>query len=60
MANHGLLAVSPTMLGAFSTAEEIELVAQIYVRARAMGDPVILPREEMETVVGKFNNYGQK
>ena len=60
MANHGLLAVGPTMLGAFSTAEEIELVAQIYVRAKAMGDPVILPREEMEVVIGKFADYGQK
>lgn len=60
MANHGLLAVGPTMLGAFSTAEEIELVAQIYVRAKAMGDPVILPKEEMEVVIGKFANYGQK
>lgn len=60
MANHGLLAVGSTMLGAFSTAEEIELVAQIYVRAKAIGDPVILPREEMEVVVEKFVRYGQK
>ena len=60
MANHGLLAVGPTMLGAFCTAEEIELVAQIYVRARAMGDPVILPREEMEKITERFMNYGQR
>ena len=60
MANHGLLAVGSTMLGAFCTAEEIELVAQIYVRAKALGDPVILPREEMDKITGKFINYGQK
>ena len=60
MANHGLLAVGSTMLGAFCTAEEIELVAQIYVRAKALGDPVILSREEMDKITGKFINYGQK
>ncbi len=60
MANHGLLAVGPSLLRAFTTAEEVELVAQIYVRAKAMGEPVILPREEMDKITEKFINYGQK
>ncbi|GAB1487296.1 hypothetical protein MASR2M79_23520 [Aminivibrio sp.] len=38
-------AVGPTMLGAFCTPRRSSFVAQIYVRARAMGDPVILPRK---------------
>ncbi len=60
MANHGLLAVGGTMLRAFSTAEEIELAAEIYVRGKAMGEPVILPKEEMDKITEKFLNYGQK
>ncbi|NLB83140.1 MAG: L-fuculose-phosphate aldolase [Synergistaceae bacterium] len=60
MANHGLLAVGSSLLRAFTTAEEVELVAQIYVRAKAMGEPVILPREEMDIITGKFLHYGQK
>lgn len=60
LANHGLVAVGTTLLKAFETAEETELVAQIYYRTKAVGDPVILPAKEMDTVIAKFANYGQK
>ncbi|WP_300456833.1 L-fuculose-phosphate aldolase [Desulfobacula sp.] len=60
LANHGLLAVGQNMDAAFAAAEEIEFVARIYYQTRSIGKPVILPEEEMETVLEKFKTYGQK
>lgn len=60
LANHGLLAVGRNMAATFAAAEEIEFVARIYYQTRCIGEPVILPEEEMETVLEKFKTYGQK
>ncbi|MCG8550517.1 MAG: L-fuculose-phosphate aldolase [Desulfobacterales bacterium] len=60
LANHGLVAVGNSMDTAFAVAEEIEFVARIYYQAKNIGTPVILPDEEMDTVLEKFKTYGQK
>jgi L-fuculose-phosphate aldolase len=60
MANHGLVTVGPTLARAFAAAEEIELVAQIYYQAKAIGEPVILSDAQMEVVLERFKSYGQK
>lgn len=61
MANHGLLTGSKDILNAFNIAEQIEYCAEIYVKARAIGAPVILDQEEMKRMIAKFNSfYGQK
>jgi L-fuculose-phosphate aldolase len=60
LANHGLVAVGPTLASAFAVAEEIELVARLYYQTRAIGSPHILPEDEMNTVLEKFKHYGQK
>ena len=59
LANHGLLAGGATLEAAFNTAEEVEFCAQIYCRARAIGDPVILSDAEMDIMAEKFKAYGQ-
>jgi L-fuculose-phosphate aldolase len=59
LANHGLVAVGADLSRAFNTAEEIELVARIYYQAESVGNPVILPEEEMDRVLDKFATYGQ-
>ena len=59
LANHGLVAVGRDLSSAFTVAEEIELVAQIYYQARCIGQPVILPEDEMKRVGEKFKTYGQ-
>jgi L-fuculose-phosphate aldolase len=59
LANHGLLAGGANIASAFNTAEEIEFCAQIYCRAQAIGNPVILSDEEMETMAERFTTYGQ-
>jgi L-fuculose-phosphate aldolase len=59
MANHGIVTVGSSIEKAFSTAEEIELVAHLYYNTRCMGQPVILSDDEMTVVCEKFKTYGQ-
>ena len=60
LANHGLVAVGPSLSRAFAVAEEIELVARIYHQTRAIGAPHILPEAEMNRVLKRFKGYGQQ
>jgi L-fuculose-phosphate aldolase len=59
MANHGLVTVGKTLDEAFNIAEAIELVSEIYIHAKSMGEPVILSDQEMTVVTEKFKTYGQ-
>lgn len=60
MANHGLVVVGRDGYAALAAAEELELVARIYLLAKSVGDPVILDDGEMERVRRKFESYGRK
>ena len=59
LANHGLITVGRAMGNAFDAAEELELVARIYIQALSVGKPVIVPDGEMDKVIDKFSTYGQ-
>lgn len=59
LANHGLITVGRKIGNAFDAAEELELVARIYIQALSVGKPVIVPDEEMDKVIDKFSTYGQ-
>lgn len=60
IANHGIVTVGADLEAAFVTAEELELVAQIFYQAKCLGEPVILPDQEMAEVCERFKSYGQK
>jgi len=57
LANHGLVAGSDSLKQAFDIAEIVEYCAEIYLRIRSFGEPVLIDEEEMETVIEKFKNY---
>jgi L-fuculose-phosphate aldolase len=59
LANHGLITVGRSIGNAFDAAEELEMVARIYIQALSVGKPVIVPDKEMEKVIDKFSTYGQ-
>lgn len=59
MANHGLLTGAPDIANAFNIAEEIEFCAEVYVKARGIGRPVILDDVEMASMLERFKTYGQ-
>ncbi|HEM2793571.1 L-fuculose-phosphate aldolase [Streptococcus suis] len=60
LANHGILAGAQDLLNAFNIIEEVEYCSKIYCVAKSMGEPVILPDEEMELMAEKFKTYGQR
>lgn len=60
MANHGLVAVGPSLEKAFGTAEMVEYIAQLYLLTKTAGEPVILTQGDMESVLEKFKTAGQK
>lgn len=59
LANHGLLAGAKDLANAFNITEEIEYCAELYYRAKCIGEPVILSEEEMTLMLEKFKTYGQ-
>ncbi len=61
MANHGLIAGGSDILNAFNIVEQIEQCAEVYVKARSIGTPVLLDHDEMTRMIDSFNNsYGQR
>jgi L-fuculose-phosphate aldolase len=50
LANHGVLAVGPDLDGAFDNAVRVEFLAEVYWKACQVGEPVILPDEEIDRV----------
>lgn len=59
LANHGLLAGGMNLAEAFNITEEIEYCAELYYRTKCIGNPVILPEDEMKLMIEKFKTYGQ-
>ena len=60
LANHGILAGANDLLNAFNIIEEVEYCAEVYTKAKAIGEPVVLPHEEMTLMAEKFKTYGQR
>jgi L-fuculose-phosphate aldolase len=61
VANHGLVACGPNLRKALWLALEVEILAKQYALSRQLGNPVILPDEEIARVIEKFKTgYGPK
>ncbi|MCZ8537237.1 L-fuculose-phosphate aldolase [Paenisporosarcina quisquiliarum] len=60
LANHGLLAGATNIATAFNIAEEVEFCCEVFLKAKTVGEPVILDDEEMAHMAEKFKTYGQK
>lgn len=59
LANHGLITLGATLDAALALAVEVESLARMYAAALALGEPVVLPADEMTRVIEKFRTYGQ-
>ena len=60
MANHGQIAVAPSLSHALLIAEEIEEQAAVYWGCLAIGGPNLLSDDQMAEIMTKFRSYGQK
>jgi L-fuculose-phosphate aldolase len=59
LANHGLVAAGPTLAKAMKVALEVESLAEVYLKALAVGEPLQLDAAQMAEVLEKFRHYGQ-
>jgi len=59
LANHGMIAVGPSLAGALALAVEVEALAEQYWRALQIGQPTLLSETEMAVVLERFKTYGQ-
>jgi L-fuculose-phosphate aldolase len=59
LAQHGMIATGASLEQALALAVEVESLAHIYVQALQIGEPAILPDDEMDRVLEKFKTYGQ-
>lgn len=59
MANHGQIAMGVSLEAALELACEVETLAAQYIKVLSLGEPVLLPDDEMERMVGKFRAYGR-
>ena len=60
LANHGLIALGEDVDRAFSTAEHLEFVSEVYYLTKTLGTPNILSDEDMDEVMKKFGTYRYK
>lgn len=60
LANHGQLALGATLDQALDLAIEVESLARQYALSLAIGEPMLLDAAEMERVIEKFKDYGQR
>lgn len=58
LANHGLLVIGGTLGETMRRTFDIEMLARQYVYAANIGEPVILPDDEIERVRLKMRTYG--
>ena len=58
LANHGMIAIGPNLKKALALAVEVETLSAMYWRTRQIGQPVILPDDEIERVGQKFGTMG--
>ena len=54
-----MIASGASLENALGLAVEVETLAHIYCQALQIGEPALLPDDEMERVLEKFKTYGQ-
>jgi L-fuculose-phosphate aldolase len=59
LANHGAVVLDATLEQAATLASLLEFLATIYVRALAIGQPCVLPADEIERVIERYKTHGQ-
>ncbi|MFT3974800.1 MAG: class II aldolase/adducin family protein [Amaricoccus sp.] len=60
LGQHGQIALGKTLAQAFSNAIEVETLSRLYIQALVLGEPPVLPDDEMERVIRQMKNmsYG--
>ncbi|GLS36686.1 fructose-bisphosphate aldolase [Mesorhizobium tianshanense] len=59
LANHGMIAVGPTLAAAMNNTIRLETLARQYLLARQAGEPALLPPDEMARIRERYLTYGK-
>lgn len=59
LANHGMLALGPSLASALRLAAEVETLASQYWHAAQLGSPHILDASQLDDVRARMRGYGQ-
>lgn len=59
LAHHGLVAAGRSMARAMKVLQEVESLCEVYLKALAIAEPVVLSTAQMAEVIEKFRTYGQ-
>jgi L-ribulose-5-phosphate 4-epimerase len=59
LANHGAIALGADLSAAATAASVLEFLALLYYRALAVGQPVVLPPDEIGVVQRRYRTHGQ-
>jgi L-fuculose-phosphate aldolase len=61
LGQHGQISLGKTLEQALWLAIEVETLSRIYVQALTLGEPPVLPDDEMERVIAQMRrmSYGQ-
>jgi L-fuculose-phosphate aldolase len=57
LAHHGMIALGDSLDAALALAVEVEVLAEMYWRAVQVGEPTLLPPDEMRAVLAAFVGY---
>lgn len=59
LANHGMIAAGKNLAEAFRNTVEVENLSELYLRALAVGEPVLLTADEFQDAQRQFVGYGK-
>ncbi len=59
LANHGIVTCGKSLESAYGLAKGLEYVSEIQCRSMSIGQPHVLPDDEMDEVLEAFKSYGQ-
>ena len=59
LANHGLTTAGKDIANAFNITVQVEYISNLYIKARNIGEPIILPDNDMNSMLESFKTYGQ-
>ena len=59
LANYGLTTAGKDIANAFNITVQVEYISNLYIKARNIGEPIILPNNEMNSMLERFKTYGQ-
>jgi L-fuculose-phosphate aldolase len=57
LSHHGMIAVGSTLDAALALAVQVETLAEMYWRALQVGEPALLPEDEMRSVLAAIVAY---